>query len=359
LPDKYQEQSAVANTSKRRTSHVATIAGAAALMVIALGPLLDATPAAAADSKSTYDWNQSSYIQTMRAGAVETYAFLPREESQDFGYSLVDLTHDTGAPSGKCSTEGGGYWLGEILEKAVLSYGAAPPDENGKVNAGYQNPVLARSVNPDLTPDQHGNTTPTLSSPSGPSGTAACETDAAGEGTGFILKPVPGIEFAGSTTRGEVDKKTGLYTGTGRSYLQAVTASGDLATISSLMQVKSAPGAEPLITYRLSFVESGSDGSTSNAEQNGFTLEGKDVPASDLVAQFNDQAKAGSVALSALGPAGLQLLAPSVARSADGGRMGLTGPVIEGHLGLAAREGTIGYDQGLRFGAVTFTGVYA
>jgi hypothetical protein len=346
----------VANTSKSRTSHVA--AAAAVLIVSTLGPVVGSTPAAATESKSKFDWNKASYIETMRAGAVETYAFLPRQEIQDMGYSLVDLSHDTGAPSGKCIAEGAGYWLGEILEKAVLSYGASPPDANGKVDSGYQNPVIARSVNPDLTPEQSGNTTPTMSSPIGPSGTAACGTDAAGESRGFVLKPAPGIEFAGSTTHSEVDKRTGLFTGTARSYIQAVTANGGIATISSLMQVTGAPGAEPLITYRLSFVDSSSDQATSRAQQNGFTLAGKDIPAGEFVQQFNTQAKAGSAALSALGPAGLQLVAPSLARSADGGRLGLTGPVIEGHLGLAAREGTIGYDQGVRFGATTFTGVY-
>jgi hypothetical protein len=334
----------------------------AATAILAASTIAGATPAlAAGDGNSAFDFEKSSYILTMRAGAVEPYAMIPRDLPTDIGFSYVDLIHDIGRHEGRCETWGAGYWLGTEVEEGVLGLGAAPPDA-GDVSGGYRNPTTAREVRPDLTPPGQpsgSDRAPALpaSGGAGPLWSAKCDHDAKGTGTGSQLD-VSGNRAVGSTTAAEVDKKTGLYTGTSRAYLTGIEAAGNLATITSLMQVKQAPHAKPTISYRISFFEGEAGQSVTGFNQNAFTVSGNDVPVEDLVTQFNEQVKGGSAAASALGPMGFTLLAPTVGKTTDGNRFSITAPVIQGNAGLHLRDGTIGENQGLRFGAVTFSGVY-
>ena len=124
------------------------------------------------------------------------------------------------------------------------------------------------------------------------------------------------------------------------------------------MQVKELPDQAPVVSYRISFFEGEAGQSVTGFNQNSFTVSGNNVPVQDLVKQFNEQVKGGSAAAEALGPMGLTLLAPTVGKTTDGNRTSITAPVIQGNAGLHLRDGTIGENQGLRFGAVTFSGVY-
>jgi hypothetical protein len=333
-------------------------AGVAAAVLAAAG--LAGVPAANA-APQAFNFQNSSYILTLRAGAVEPYAVIPRDLPTDIGFSYVDLVHDLGQKQGRCETWGAGYWLGTEVEEGVLGLGAAPPDA-GDVSHGYKNPTTSRQVRPDLTPagePSGSDRTPVIpaAGTAGPHWVATCNHDAKGSGTGE-LADVAGAKFVGSTSAAEVNKVTGLYTGISRSYIQDLEIGGNLVTITSLMQVKQTPTSKPVITYRLSFLDGGPDGKNYGLNQNGFTVAGTNVPADPLVEQFNSQVEQGAGALAALGPYGLSLLAPHVGKSTDGDRFSITAPVIQGKAGLKVREGTIGQEQGLRFGSVTFQGAY-
>jgi hypothetical protein len=316
---------------------------------------------AAQTAPSPFSYLNSSYILTLRAGAVEPYAVIPRDLPTDIGFSYVDLVHDLGMKQGRCETWGAGYWLGTEVEEGVLGLGAAPPDA-GDISGGYKNPTTSRQVRPDLSPPgapSQSDRTPAIPAGgnAGPHWVAKCDSDAKGSGTGE-LADVAGAKFVGSTSSAEVNKVTGLYTGISRSYIQDLEIAGKLVTITSLMQVKQGPTSKPVITYRLSFIDGGEDGKNYGLNQNGFTVAGTNVPADQLVEQFNSQVAQGAGAIAALGPYGLSLLAPHVGKSTDGGRYSITAPVIQGKAGLKVREGTVGQEQGLRFGSVTFQGAY-
>jgi hypothetical protein len=323
---------------------------------------LPATAMAAEDSNQAFNFLNSSYILTMRSGAVEPYARIPRDLPTDVGYSYVDLVHDIGQKEGRCEAWGAGYWLGQEVEEGVLGLGAAPPDA-GDVSYGYKNPTTARNVKPNLSPPgvpNQSDRTPVVPAKGGlgPNWQAQCDHDAKGNGTGETLN-VAGAKLAGSTTNAEVNKSTGEYTGTSRSYIQDVEVGGHLASITSLMQVRQSPDKKPTITYRISFLDQGTDDKNNvGLSQKGFTLAGKDIPADQYVKQFNDQVKSGAKAFETLGPLGLTLLAPTVGQSTDGGRFAITAPVIAGNAGAHLRDGTIGQEQGVRFASVTFEGVY-
>jgi hypothetical protein len=330
------------------------------------GAVLTATalaglPAAAQATPGAFDFQRSSYILTLRAGAIEPYAVIPRDLPTDIGYSYVDLAHDIGQKSGRCEAWGAGYWLGTEVEEGVLGLGAAPPDA-GDISNGYKNPTTAREVAPNLSPPgvpNQSNRTPAIpaNGTAGPRWVASCDSDAKGSGTGETAN-VGGAAFAGSAAAAEVNKKTGLYTGIARAYIQDLEIDGRLVTISSLMQVKQKSNRKPFVTYRLSFVQGAANGNNYGLNQNGFTMAGTNVPADQVVKQFNQQVKQSAEALAALGPLGLSLLALHVGTSTDGGRYAITAPVIQGKAGLKVREGTVGQEQGLRFGSVTFSGVY-
>jgi hypothetical protein len=323
---------------------------------------LPATAAAAESGEQAFNFLNSSYILTMRSGAVEPFAKIPRDLPFDVGYSYVDLAHDIGQKQGRCEAWGAGYWLGTEVEEGVLGLGAAPPDA-GNIEYGYKNPTTARKVAPNLSPPgvpNQSDRTPVLPAKGGlgPNWQAACDSDAKGSGTGDELNAA-GAKFAGSTTNAEVNKSTGEYTGTSRAYVQDLEINGHLASITSLMQVRQLPDKKPVITYRISFLDQGTDDKNNvGLSQKGFTVAGTDIPADDLVKQFNEQVKKGAGALATIGPLGLSLLAPTVGQSTDGGRFAITAPVIAGNAGAKLRDGTIGQEQGVRFGSVTFEGVY-
>jgi hypothetical protein len=90
----------------RSAARAAAVAGSLVLM----GAM--AAPAHAADAGNThptkFDWNNASYILTIRSGGLETFAHIPRDLPQDVGYSFVELTHDTGQQQGQCEAWGRG-----------------------------------------------------------------------------------------------------------------------------------------------------------------------------------------------------------------------------------------------------------
>jgi hypothetical protein len=326
-----------------------------------------ATPVAKTATKAgKYDWENSSYILTIRSAGIEYYAHIPRDLPQDQGYSFVELVHDTGQPQGQCETWGGAYWLGQEVEEGVLGAGAAPPDA-GDVSGGYKNPFISRQVRPNLSPgqsesDRHpaihnyfppGNDLYAFN-PSGPgyNWTAKCDGDNKGQAQGDDFN-AGGFQAIGSTSEAALDKTTGVYTGTSRSYFFGLQGATGFDSGSSFMQITNSPDKDATITYRMSYFNSGD-----NNGKNGITFGGTDVPVQSFADQFNDQAKTGSAFMAPVGPAGLATLQPEVGVSTDGNRYSITISSGHGHLGFAVRQGGLGEDQGMRLGSITFQGVY-
>lgn len=321
---------------------------------------------AQAAKKGAFKFEDASYILTMRSGGIEAYEQIPRDLPTDYGHSYVDLIHDIGQDKGRCESLAAGYWLGTEVEEGVLGAGAAPPDA-GDVSGGYRNPTTSREVFPNLSAgDNLSNKHPAIhnyfppgndvfaipSDGNGPKWIAHCADDAHGTAQGDILN-VGGFQALGSTTEAQVDKATGVYTGTSRAYIMGMEGASGFDSSSSFMQVVNKPNEPATITYRMSYFNSGD-----NKSKSGITFGGSDIPVAQFADQFNDQAKSGGAAFAPVGPAGIGTLTPEVGVSTDGGRYSITISAGHGNLGFAARSGTIGGNQGMRFGSITFQGVY-
>ena len=364
----------------------AGLVSTAAAMVLLAGVL--AVPAAAAGSAGsnpgaphakTFDFDtDASYLLDMRNAGVEENTQIPASIYEDFGYSAIQLTHDIGQPQGKCDARGGGYWFGQYVEEAVLSKGAAPPDA-GDVSGGYSNPVYSRTVKPDVSASKDQNLTdrhPFIQNPFPPGKeitklpndgtplyiTSSCDSDLKGSGTGNVVDVAKVADVIGSTTESGVDRATGEYTSTARSFVSGIKGAGPLTSFSSFMTVTQKPGFEPVISYRMSLFDNDSGGSVTGWNQNGITLSGSNVPANQLTDQFNSQAQTAAAALAAMGPFGVHLMAPETgtAGPSETGTSGkyVTAPSVQLDYGAHARDGGIGQHQITRLGAITFTGVY-
>lgn len=335
------------------------VPGMAVAATLALTAGAFATPASAAPTKKKFDINRVGYNEEMRAGAVETFAEIPRNVPQNMGYSHVLLTKDIEEASPRCIADGAGYWLDDILEEGVLKGGAAPIGEGQTATdaSPYDNPTIHREYRP-ANADDGSDTASSDRVPkfpangNGPLWTSKCDADFfGGTGTGDTINAA-GSKIAGSSVTSKVDTSTGIYTSTGRAYVTGI--SGAFDTITSLMQVVHVPNEEPKVTYRMSFFDS--DAGKSAFASDGAEFFGSDVPASEFVDQFNTQAAAFSEQGAALGPAGMQILSPQVYPDQDSGRTTITAPAAAGNLGFASRSGTVGQNFGARFATITWTG---
>jgi hypothetical protein len=373
----------MANSRSFRVRSV--VLGAGALVMLA-GAM--AAPAGAVGSGSSghgapqargfnFD-SDASYLLDMRNAGVEENTNIPSATYQDVGFSAIQLTHDIGQPQGKCDARGAGYYMGQYIEDAVLSKGAAPPDA-GDVSGGYANPVSSRTVRPDVSASKDQNLTdrhPFVQNPFPPGneitklpngGTplyidSACDSDTKGSGVGNVADIAKVADTIGSTVQASVDRATGDFVSTARSYVSGIKGAGDLSAFSSYMQITQKPGADPLVTYRMSLFDNDSGGSDTGLNQKGLTFSGTNIPANQLTDQFNAQAKTAAGALSALGPEGVTLLAPETgtAGPSDTGTSGrfVTAPSVQLDYGAHARDGGVGQHQVTRLGSITFTGVY-
>jgi len=369
-----------------RRSRAAGLVSTAGALVLLAGVL--ATPAGAAGSggsnpgaphAKTFNFEtDASYLLDMRNAGVEENTQIPASVYEDIGYSAIQLTHDLGQPQGKCDARGGAYWMGQYVEEAVLQKGAAPPDA-GDVSGGYSNPVFSRTVKPDVSASAELNATdhhPFIQNPFPPGKevtklpndgtplyvTSSCDSDLKGSGTGNVLDVGKVADVIGSTTDSGVDKATGEYTSTARSYIAGIKGAGPLTAISSFMTIKQVPGSDPVVTYRMSLIDNDSSGTITGWNQNGISLSGSNVPANQLTDQFNTQAQSAAAALAALGPFNVRVMSPETGQAgpSETGTSGkyVTAPSVQLDYGTHARDGGIGQHQITRFGAISFTGVY-
>jgi hypothetical protein len=329
-------------------------------------PVAPVAATKAAKKSDAFSFNDASYILTVRSAGIEYYDDIPRELQQDQGFSYVDLLHDIGQPQGRCETFGAAYWLGQEVEEGVLGKGAAPPDA-GDVSGGYSNPFVSRDVEPNLSAGANqSNRSPGIKNYFPPGNTIAplptdgpgykwqakCDDDTHGHGQGDTLN-VGGFQVVGSTSSAGLDKTTGEYVGTSRAYFLGLEGANGFDSGSSFMQITNSNGSDAKISYRMSYFNSGD-----NTGKNGITFGGTDIPVQQFADAFNSGAKSFSQGASAVGPAGAATLEPEVGTSTDGGRYSITISAGHGNLGFAARQGTLGENQGMRIGSITFQGVY-
>lgn len=312
-----------------------------------------AVPSTAAAEPRRWTYFESSYYLRIRAAAVEPAMDIPQPLVPGLGFSSVMLEKDVGEPVGFCQTRGIGAHYTDVVEQVVLGQNAGTLS-----NAGVFNPTEAADTEPDRFRLETLNSrkpqvrnladgTVVYDIPAEGTGVrwqAACDDEAGGRATGHMTD-AGGVQAAGSATSGQLDKKTGVYTGTSRAFVAGLeTAGGTLDLVSSVMRVQQLPGQEARITYRI-----GTSGGT--------LASGLDVPAGNLTAQFNEAVRANAGALAALGPFGLTLVAPVVTEPGNSGRPVVNAPFLDLTLGLDARRGSVGHNNHLRLVNIDFDGI--
>lgn len=343
------------------TSRALTAVSGAAALVLAASAM--AMPAAAAEqAEAAIDFSRLAYEIEMRAGGIESFAEIPREVPQDFGYSYV-LMEKTGQFEPFCTTESGGFYLGEEVEDGVLKGGAAPVGEGQSAQdaSGYENPTLSRRVQPQTGAGEFESSNavdPALPADgNGLLSKSECTEDALGATSRGDVINAAGFRVIGSNIVTKVDKATGTYVGTGRAYVNGLDGAYD--SMASMMTVTYVPGTDtapnmPVVDFRLTFFNS--DAGSSGFTSDGFTFGGSQIPADEFVKTFNDQADAFAAMAEPVGPAGVSFLAPKVFKDADSGQFKITAPAAAGNLGFNNQAGNVGQNSGLRFGSITFTG---
>jgi hypothetical protein len=317
-----------------------------------------APAAVAGPAAGAYKYQDHAFILRLRGSAIQPWAAVPKELVTGIGYSAVNLEKEIGGTYSKCEIFGAGYWLTDPVEEGVL--GSSGPPDAGNVAGGYRNPTVSKDSAPNLSPGENLNARkPQLRSyadgsvlytlpheGNGVRWQAKCDDDASGRAVGNNVD-VPGAYGAGSTTVAKLDKKTGAYTGTTRSYVAGLdTGAGVVDLVTSTIQVKHALGKAPTLTYRI-----GVAGTT--------VASGTDVAVADLAKQFNQQVETNAVALKALGKMGLRLIGPEVGLSENGGRPVLYAPFLSAHYAPAGAYGGVGTNQGIRIGVTDYEGVNA
>jgi hypothetical protein len=262
---------------------------------------------------------------------------------------------------------GAGYWL--VTDDEPCLFGCDPPCPSGEV----PNPTVARTMFPTRCEPRRPGLNPlgvpaevdkSLPAPAWPQSEAEARTDvsgsAAGRNTELALPPGIRLGAAGSTGFAAVTRETGEYSGTARSFVsELVTPTGGLASITSLMRVTVSPqSSQPRVTYLLSVAGTSGGGSRTEVDEHGFTVAGVDIPAGDLIAQFNSALSAYAKSVAMLGELGFELLAPQVGQSYDGRRYRIAAPVLTLGADPSVARTTPAREAGVRLGAAVFEGSY-
>ena len=324
------------------------IALASGMLLLAGAASITQPPVAAAEGGATA-WGADA-----TARVFETYAEIPHQLYPGFPTTEVGL-----ASPGQCETFAAGYYAGVEIEEAI--FGTIP---------SYKNVTLARASNPDTK----GHPNKAEVAPSGPQGgpryLAECITPDHGHGTarngGFSS---PGGSFASGVTETtqKIDHDARTINAETTTSLNDLTLGGSLRIheMTSYLQTVLAPGAEPRVTYRITLhgIDTGG-GSPSAASGDGFaindgglTLAGKDVGGSELIEQFNEQAKAHEKDLAVLARYGFRILAPKVTTNEAG--YTVEAPVMDAGVYFPARQNQTGQGQALRLAMARFRGSYS
>jgi hypothetical protein len=283
----------------------------------------------------------------------ETYAEIPHQFYPGFPTTAVSLFSP-----GQCETFGAGYFAGIEIEEAI--FGTMP---------GYRNVTLARASNPETKGYPSKTEVAPAGGQGGPTYIAECASPDFGHGiarNGGFTGPGGSAGSGLSETTQKLDRDAGTITSETTTSLTDLRIGGSLRIhqVSSFMRTVLTPDAEPKVTYRITLggISTGGDGASTAATDSfavtdgGLTLAGKDVGGSDLIDQFNEQAKSHENDLSVLARYGFRVLAPKFSIGDD--RYTVEAPVLDAALYFPSRQNQTGQGQALRIGMARFTGSY-
>lgn len=283
-----------------------------------------------------------SYATTTQSRTIETFARLPLYVTQGAPSSTVILDHQS-VP--QCEVHAGLFDGSTVEEYIELSSGGKYQNPT-KVKAGQSRGALPEKA--------------TFGTAPGPTAEAACPTAVTGTGqasSGGLVSDQLSVESA--TTSSTATKQAGedVVVSEAVTRLSGVKlADVSIRQLESWLKVEWRVNQEPLVSYHLvlSGLFNGADAVLANGER-GVVLQGKDLAGSELVKQFNQQAKAHEKALAQFGTYGFRMLEPQVYRDASG-RYVIEGFVVDAGFGFAARQNQMGHFQGMRLAASTVTG---
>ncbi len=333
-------------------------ASTAALLVIGM-----ATPTVAAPS--AIDPDKLQYQFTLRAAPVESFTYFFRELVQAAGFSRVQLTHQRGDVSGVARALGAAAW--PITDEEPCLLGCEPPCPESTV----VNPTVARTSFPPecnsrvpgtaasgLPPELAG----LLSEGVAPEIEATTPDDTTATGSariGDLDHQRNSFDGAGSLSTARLDRYTGKLVASARTFVSELhLPGGDLASITSSLEVTARPDELPRVSYLLSLVGAGGGGNRSGLDQANFTISGNKIPITDFVQAFNDSLSNADAQLGILAGLGVRVLAPTANFTDVGSRFRVSAPVLMVGVEPSVNLPTPTRDGGVRIGAVTFEGSY-
>lgn len=286
------------------------------------------------------------YAFGLRAAVVEPFVRAARELPLGVGFSRIDLARDTAGF--RCDAVASAYWLGVYEERWPVYSDTETYRGEGPLGP---NPTAARVGRPGRAawPDQSPGPQPAASRRAG-----CDDAGTAGRSADLELDDA-GIRLGGSATSAAIDAATGRFTGDGRAYVQGLGPStGALDAVSSTVAVTAVAGEEPTVTYRLTLLRADpGSGARSAFDQDGLSLVGRDVPAGDLVRQFQDQVRDHARELAPFAALGVTVLEPAV--TTQDGVLAVTAPAVAVAGGATVIPRYLGREQGVRLGAVTYS----
>lgn len=290
---------------------------------------------------------KSSWSTTMEARGVEAVANIPVAIVAGLPEASIDIY----APPTRCEATAAVYYAGSLAETAVLG------------NTGlYYNRTAALAKNPPTDAKQIGGAperrekvefAPTTAA-GGPYALAECPGRSNGQAVSRMNGvSTPGLtigtSFAESTER--VDKDTIFGEAVSGLFNVKVGDALSIRSVHSTLKAEHQAGQEPKFTYTLSLV------GISNGGTDALTISGKGTGA-EIVKQFNEQAAANKEAFAALGTYDVFISEPRAFHDDRYGKTVFEAPAINLGAGIAARKGTAGDYQAVRFALTRYTGAH-
>jgi hypothetical protein len=318
------------------------------ISLIAAGSLIGLSPAMASGEGTTTAWGVDTTSRVFETYAEIPHAFYP-------GFPTTDVSLFS---PGQCETIAAGYFAGIEVEEAI--FGALP---------GYKNVTLARASNPDTKGYPNQAQVAPVGAQGGPVYAAECPSPDLGHGTarnGGFSSPGGSFGSGVSETTQSIDHATRTITSETATSLNDLSIGGSLRihAVSSYLKTVLTPDAEPTITYRITLHGVSTGGGSASASSTdsfavsdgGLTLAGMDIVGSEIIKQFNEQAKAHEKDLAVLARYGFRILAPKFNHDEDS--YDVEAPVMDAGLFFPARQNQTGQGQALRIGLARFRGSY-
>jgi hypothetical protein len=311
-----------------------SLGGVALAMVLAAIGIPGAQPAGA---------TSLTYTVTNWSRSVEGFAQIPAEATQASPSGIVGLANQGRAT---CHGIAGIYDLGVVDGYLGLS-----------VN-GYQNPTRMEVANPEDRRPTHAE----IGSAPGPRAVADCSTPTSGTASstwGGHVADQFSVESATSRSTSQREGDEPVVVTEATTKLEGIhVGDASIRSFESWLKTEWQAGREePLVSYRI--VLTGLFDKTKEVATgggNGVTLTGEAVGGSDLVRQFNEQAKAHAADLQQLGTYGFTLMTPHAGHDRTirdvmtSGGWTVEAPVLAASWGFTARKGQTGHRQGVRLG---------